>query len=68
MMKSKKILNIFTTVIVGLLLVSTAASFIIRARTQPKVETTQAWEYDFTLGEDYAQVLTVPRGGDGIHV
>ena len=61
MTKSKKILNIFTAVIVGLLLVSTAASFIILAKTQPKVETTQAWEYDFTLGQDYAQVLTVPR-------
>jgi len=33
----------------------------IRAKTQPKVETAQAWEYDFTLGQDYAQVLTVPR-------
>jgi hypothetical protein len=61
MTKSKKILNIFTAVIVGLFLACTIASFAIRAATQPKVETTQAWEYDFTLGEDYAQVLTVPR-------
>lgn len=61
MTKSKKILNIFTALIVGLLIASTAASFIIRARTQPKVETTQAWEYDFSLGQDYAQILTVPR-------
>ncbi|MBR6934216.1 MAG: hypothetical protein IKH41_01870 [Clostridia bacterium] len=61
MTKSKKILNIFTAVIVGLLIASTAASFIIRAATQPKVETTQAWEYDFSLGQDYAQILTVPR-------
>ena len=61
MTKSKRALNIFTAVIVGLLLASTAASFIIRAKTQPKVETTQAWEYDFTLGQDYAQILTVPR-------
>ena len=61
MTKSKKILNIFTAVIVGLLIASTAASFIIRARTQPKVAITQAWEYDFTLGQDYAQILTVPR-------
>ena len=61
MTKSKRALNIFTAVIVGLLIASTAASFIIRARTQPKVETTQAWEYDFSLGQDYAQILTVPR-------
>ena len=61
MTKSKKILNIFTAIIVGLFLACTVASFAIRAATQPKVETTQAWEYDFTLGEDYAQVLTVPR-------
>ena len=61
MTRSKKILNIFTAVIVGLFLACTIASFAIRAATQPKVETTQAWEYDFTLGEDYAQVLTVPR-------
>ena len=61
MTNSKRILNIFTAVIVGLLIASTAASFIIRARTQPKVAITQAWEYDFTLGQDYAQILTVPR-------
>ena len=61
MTKSKKILNIFTAVIVGLFLACTIASFAIRAATQPKVETTQAWEYDFTLGQDYAQILTVPR-------
>jgi hypothetical protein len=61
MTKSKKILNIFTAVIVGLFLACTVASFAIRAATQPKVETTQAWEYDFTLGQDYAQILTIPR-------
>ncbi len=61
MTKSKRILNIFTAVIVGLFLACTVASFAIRAATQPKVETTQAWEYDFSFGQDYAQILTVPR-------
>ena len=37
-------------VIVKLFIVCTIASFLIRAQTQPKVETTQAWEYDFTFG------------------
>ena len=61
MTKSKRALNIFTAVIVGLFLACTVASFAIRAKTQPKVAVTQAWEYDFTLGQDYAQILTVPR-------
>ncbi|MCR5681577.1 MAG: extracellular solute-binding protein, partial [Clostridiales bacterium] len=61
MTRSKKILNIATAIVVGLFLACTVASFAIRAKTQPKVETAQAWEYDFTLGQDYAQVLTVPR-------
>ncbi len=61
MTNSKRILNIFTAIIVGLFLTCTVASFAIRAKTQPKVETTQAWEYDFSLGQDYAQILTVPR-------
>ena len=61
MTRSKKVLNIATAIVVGLFLACTVASFAIRAKTQPKVETAQAWEYDFTLGQDYAQVLTVPR-------
>ena len=61
MTRSKKILNIATAIVVGLFLACTVASFAIRAKTQPKVETAQAWEYSFTLGQDYAQVLTVPR-------
>ena len=61
MTRSKKILNIFTAIVVGLLLACTAASFLIRARTQPKVETVQPTEYGFTLGQEYVQLLTVPR-------
>ena len=37
MTKSKKILNIATAVVVGLLIACTIASFAIRAATQPKV-------------------------------
>ena len=62
MTKSKKILNIFTAVIVGLLIMSTAASFIIRARTQPKVAVTQAWEYDFTFGHYFLPRFRLPEG------
>ena len=36
--------------IVGLFMVCTIASFLIRAQTLRKVETTQAWKYDFTFG------------------
>ena len=61
MTRSKKILNIATAIVVGLFLACTIASFAIRAATQPKVAVTQAWEYDFSLGQDYAQILTVPR-------
>ena len=61
MTKSKKILNIFTVVIVGLLVACTAASFLIRARTQPKVETVQPTQYSFAFGEEWVDVLTVPR-------
>ena len=61
MTKSKKILNIFTAVIVGLFLACTVASFAIRAWTQPKVETVQPTQYSFALGEEWVDVLTVPR-------
>ena len=42
MTKSKKILNIFTAVIIGLFLACTVASFAIRAKTQPKVENAES--------------------------
>jgi len=61
MTKSKKILNIFTVVIVGLFLACTVASFVIRSVTQPKVETIQPTQYSFALGEEWVDVLTVPR-------
>ena len=61
MTKSKKILNIFTSIIVGLFLACTVASFAIRAKTQPKVETVQPTQYSFALGQEWVDVLTVPR-------
>ncbi|MBR5366400.1 MAG: carbohydrate ABC transporter substrate-binding protein, partial [Clostridia bacterium] len=61
MTRSKKILNIFTAVVIGLMIACTAASFLIRARTQPKVETTQPTQYSFALGQEWVDVLTVPR-------
>ena len=61
MTRSKKILNIFTAIIVGLFLACTVASFAIRAWTQPKVETVQPTQYSFALGEEWVDVLTVPR-------
>ena len=61
MTRSKKILNIATAIVVGLLVACTAASFLIRARTQPKVETVQPTQYSFALGEEWVDVLTVPR-------
>ncbi len=61
MTRSKKILNIFTSIIVGLFLACTVASFAIRARTQPKVETVQPTQYSFALGQEWVDVLTVPR-------
>ena len=61
MTRSKKILNIFTAIIAGLFLACTIASFAIRAITQPKVETVQPTQYSFALGEEWVDVLTVPR-------
>ena len=61
MTRSKKILNIFTAIIVGLFLGCTVASFAIRAKTQPKVETVQPTQYSFALGQEWVDVLTVPR-------
>ena len=61
MTKSKKILYVFTAVIVLLLVGCTVASFAVRAKTQPKVETVQAPQYSFAFGEDWVDVLTVPR-------
>ena len=61
MTRSKKVLNIATAIVVGLLIACTAASFLIRARTQPKVETVQPTQYSFALGEEWVDVLTVPR-------
>ncbi len=61
MTRSKKILNIFTAVVIGLMIACTAASFLIRARTQPKVETVQSTQYSFALGQEWVDVLTVPR-------
>ena len=56
MTRSKKILNIATAIVVGLLVACTAASFLIRARTQPKVETVQPTQYSFALGEEWVDV------------
>ena len=61
MTRSKKILDIATAIVVGLLVACTAASFLIRAWTQPKVETVQPTQYSFALGEEWVDVLTVPR-------
>jgi|GEM_PF-989058 len=61
MTRSKKILNITTAIVVGLLVACTAASFLIRARTQPKVETVQPTQVSFALGQEWVDVLTVPR-------
>lgn len=61
MTKSKKILNIFTAVVVGLFIACTIASFVIRSVTQPKVETVQPTQYSFALGQEWVDVLTVPR-------
>ena len=61
MTRSKKILNIATAIVVGLLVACTTASFLIRARTQPKVETVQPTQYSFALGQEWVEVLTVPR-------
>ena len=61
MTRSKKVLNIATAIVVGLLVACTAASFLIRARTQPKVETVQPTQVSFALGEEWVDVLTVPR-------
>ena len=61
MTRSKKILNIFTAVVVGLFLACTIASFAIRAVTQPKVVTVQPTQYSFALGQEWVDVLTVPR-------
>ena len=47
--------------IVGLFIVCTIASFLIRSRTQPKVETVQPTQYSFALGEEWVDVLTIPR-------
>lgn len=61
MMKSNRILMIFTVVMVALLVGCTVASFGIRAATQPKVETVQPTQYSFALGQEWVDVLTVPR-------
>ena len=61
MTRSKSILNIFTAVSVGLLIACTIASFVIRSVTQPKVETVQPTQYSFALGEEWVDVLAVPR-------
>ena len=61
MTRSKKVLNIATAIVVGLLVACTVASFAIRARTQPKVETVQPTQYSFALGQEWVDVLTVPR-------
>ena len=61
MTRSKKILNIATAIVVGLLVACTVASFAIRAQTQPKVETVQPTQYSFALGQEWVDVLTVPR-------
>ena len=61
MTRSKKILNIATAIVVGLFIACTIASFVIRSVTQPKVETVQPTQYSFALGEEWVDVLTVPR-------
>ena len=61
MTRSKKILNIFTAIIVGMFIACTIASFVIRSVTQPKVETIQPTQYSFALGQEWVEVLTVPR-------
>ena len=61
MTRSKEILNIATAIVVGLLVACTVASFAIRARTQPKVVTVQPTQYSFALGQEWVDVLIVPR-------
>ena len=61
MTRSKKVLNIATAIVVGLFLACTVASFAIRAVTQPKVETVQPTQVSFALGEEWVDILTVPR-------
>ena len=61
MTKSKKILYVFTAVVVLLLVGCTVASFAVRAVTQPKVVTVQAPQYSFAFGENWVDMLTVPR-------
>ena len=48
-------------VIVKLFIVCTIASFLICSRTQPKVETVQPTQYSFALGQEWVDILTVPR-------
>ena len=61
MTKSKKILNIFTAVVVGLLIACTVASFGIRAATQPKVVVSKPVEYWMHTGVNAGDTFyTVP--------
>ena len=60
-MISKRSSIVSMVFIVGLFIVCKIASFLIRARTQPKVETVQPTQYSFALGEEWVDVLTVPR-------
>lgn len=61
MTKSKKTLNIFTAIVILLLIVCTIASFAIRIVMQPKVETVQATEYNFKISQDWFKALTIPN-------
>ena len=75
MMKSKKILNIFTVVVLLLLVGCTIAAYAIRAVTQPKVETIDP-EYEYFVSEDGPEMFylytlpanTVREDGDGTFV
>jgi hypothetical protein len=60
MSASKKILNLVTVVLIGVLIVCTVLSVIIRNQTQPEVETVKPTEEYIETEDGGMKILSVP--------
>ena len=60
MSASKKILNLVTAVLIGVLIVCTVLSVIIRNQTQPEVETVKPTEEYIETEDGGIKILSVP--------
>jgi hypothetical protein len=60
MSASKKVLNLVTAVLIGILIVCTVLSVIIRNQTQPEVETVKPTEEYIETEDGGMKILSVP--------